>query len=149
MDTLSSVRDIFYSESDSDDGGDDPPTRQDTLQDIVRTVQRQEQLIDLGLRLNSQATQEETDEVLETLDTLLGARSQPGEGAESPSIHVNIPIIGKATYVGDEIHHCDQGDGRCQHQILKIGEFSIMNGHVVFLSHYRRAIVAAELPCGP
>lgn len=148
MDTAPSVRDIFYSESDSSDGADDPPTNRDALQSIVEIVQKQEELIDLGLRLNSHISPAETDAVLATLDTVLGARGQSG-GAPDPSVSVNVPIIGIATYVGEDIHHCDPVNGGCQHQILKTGEFSMLNGHVVFLSKYRGAIVAAELPFGP
>ena len=146
--SLSSFRDVFN--SDSDDG--DYETQKapnnhmpEAIQNIKNTIDKQDKLINLGLRLNRFNDPEDTQRALNELDSLLEKESNRVEEKPNENILVGIPKIGRATCINGQIHHCDQASGKCHHLILEPGEFSIIDGHVVFLSKFRRAIVGAEL----
>ena len=145
--SLANVRDVFNSDSDSDHETQDLPDdrKPDTLQNISNIINKQDKLIDVGLRLNRFNDPEETQRAMSELDNLLGTESDGGKKKQNESVMLGVPKIGRATCINGQIHHCDPVDGECRHQILKQGEYSIIDGYVVFLSKVRRAIVGSEL----
>ena len=146
--SMSSFRDIFNSDSDSSDYEAQKIPKNhmpEAIQNMKSTIDKQDRLINLGLRLNRFNDPEDTQRALNELDNLLEKESHKVEESPNESILVGIPKIGRATCINGQIHHCDQVNGQCHHLILEPGEFSITDGHVVFLSKFRRAIVGAEL----
>lgn len=145
--SLPNLRDVFESDSDSDCERQNSPDdrKPDAIQNIKSIIDKQDKLISLGLRLNRFNDPEDTQRALSELDGLLDKETNGGEQEQNESILLGVPRIGRATCINGQVHHCDPVDGECRHHLLEQGEYSLIDGHVVFLSKFRRAIIASEL----